>query len=62
LTPLYAVIDTDIASFGGFVGSGLVDLTPYLNQNIRIAFKYTNPSTTVASAVEIDNVKVFKTP
>ncbi|OVE58199.1 DUF5689 domain-containing protein [Chryseobacterium mucoviscidosis] len=61
-TPLNAVIDTDIASFGGFVGSGLIDLTPYLNQNIRIAFKYTNPSTTVASAVEIDNVKVFKTP
>ncbi len=61
-TPLNAFVDTDIASFGGFVGSGLVDLTPYLNQNIRIAFKYTNPSTSVASAVEIDNVKVFKTP
>jgi hypothetical protein len=60
--PLNAYVDTDIATFGGFVGSGLVDLTPYLNQNIRIAFKYTNPSTTVASAVEIDNVKVFKTP
>jgi hypothetical protein len=59
---LNAFVDTDIATFGGFVGSGLVDLTPYLNQNIRIAFKYTNPSTTVASAVEIDNVKVFKTP
>lgn len=61
-TTLNAYVDTDIASFGGFVGSGLVDLTPYLNQNIRIAFKYTNPSTSVASAVEIDNVKVFKTP
>jgi len=60
--PLNAYVDTDIASFGGFVGSGLVDLAPYLNQNVRIAFKYTNPSTTVASAVEIDNLKVYKTP
>lgn len=59
---LNAVIDTDIAAFAGFVPSGLVDLAPYLNQNVRIAFKYTNPSTTVASAVEIDNVKIFKTP
>lgn len=61
-TALNATIDTDIAAFGGFVPSGLVDLTPYLNQNVRIAFKYTNPSASTASAVEIDNVKVFKTP
>ncbi|MBW7675558.1 DUF5689 domain-containing protein [Chryseobacterium chendengshani] len=60
--PLNAFVDTDVATFGGFVPSGLVDLAPYLNQNVRIAFKYTNPSSSVASAVEIDNVKVFKTP
>lgn len=60
--PLNAFVDTDINSFGGFVGSGLIDLTPYINQNVRIAFKYTNPSSAVASAVEIDNVKVYKTP
>jgi len=60
--PLNAYIDTDINAFGGFVPSGLVDLSPYLNQNVRIAFKYTNPSASVASAVEIDNVKVYTTP
>jgi hypothetical protein len=60
--PLNAYVDTDIAAFGGFVGSGLVDLAPYLNKSVRIAFKYTNPSTSVASAVEIDNVKVYTTP
>jgi hypothetical protein len=60
-TKLDAYVDTDTASFGGFVGSGLVDLAPYLNKNVRFAFKYTTPSATVGSAVEIDNVRVYAT-
>lgn len=61
-TKLDAYVDADIVSFGGFVGSGLVDLAPYLNKNVRFAFKYSTPSASVGSAVEIDNVKVYVIP
>lgn len=58
---LDANLDTDVAAYGGFVGSGLLDLTPYLGKNVRFAFKYTSTAT-AASAWEVDNVKVFVTP
>ncbi len=61
-TKLDAYVDTDIAAFGGFVGSGIIDLAPYLNKNVRFGFKYTTPSASVGSAVEIDNVKVYAIP
>ena len=59
---LDAYVDTDIASFGGFVGSGIIDLAPYANKNVRFAFKYTTPSASVGSAVEIDNARVYVMP
>ena len=57
-TKLNATFDTDMNAFAGFVSSGAVDLKPYLNKDIRIAFKYTNATSSVASAWEIDNVKI----
>ncbi len=55
---LPATFDTDMNAFAGFVSSGNIDLKPYIDKNIRIAFKYTNSSSSVASAWEVDNVKV----
>lgn len=54
-TLLPATYDTE----SGFVftPSGAVDLSAYLGQKIRIAFKYTS-NTSEASAWELDNVKV----
>lgn len=54
-TLLPAIYDTE----SGFVftPSGAVDLSAYLGQKIRIAFKYTS-NTSGASAWELDNVKI----
>lgn len=57
-TKLNAIFDTNMASFGEFASSGNIDLTAYLGNNVRIAFKYTNDQST-ASAWEIDNLKVI---
>lgn len=59
-TKLDAFVDTDIAAYGGFVGSGLMDLAPYLNKNVRFAFKYSSTSA-ASSVVELDNVRVYTT-
>lgn len=58
---LSAIFDTDMNAFAGFVSSGNIDLKSYENKNIRIAFKYTNSSASIASAWEVDNVKVIAT-
>lgn len=55
---LDATLDTDIAAYGGFVGSGLMDLKDYVGKNVRFAFKYTSTAT-AASAWEVDNVKIY---
>lgn len=57
---LNAKFDTDMNAFAGFVSSGLVDLAPYLNKNVRIGFKYTSTAS-AASAWEVDNVKIYTT-
>lgn len=60
---LNAAFDTVLTNFypvgTPWAKSGDVSLTPYLNKNIRIAFKYTNSSSSVASSWEIDNFKVI---
>lgn len=60
-TRLNAVLDSDLTGYHGFVPSGNVDLTTYLGETIRIAFKYTNLSATTATSWEIDNFKVVAT-
>jgi len=64
-TKLNAAFDTDLNVFfpngGTWASSGVIDLKAYANKNIRIAFKYTNPSSSVATAWEVDNIKILGT-
>lgn len=57
-TKLTVKLDTDLNSFGTFVGSGGVDLSSYVNKTVRVAFKYTNSSTSAATSWEVDNVRI----
>jgi hypothetical protein len=60
---LNAAFDTDLNAFfangATWANSGVIDLKAYANKNIRIAFKYTNPSSSVATAWEVDNIKIL---
>jgi hypothetical protein len=62
---LNATFDTDLNAFfsngAPWASSGIIDLKAYSNKNIRIAFKYTNPSSSVATAWEVDNIKILGT-
>ncbi len=53
-----AVFDPDLAAFAGFYPSGNVSLNSYVNKTIRIAFKYTNATSSAATSWEVDNFKV----
>lgn len=55
---LSAKLDTDLNAFAGFVSSGGISLSDYLNKNVRIALKYTNASTTAATSWEVDNFRI----
>ena len=52
-------LDTDLASFAGFVNSGKVDVSSFKGKDIVVAFKYTSTSTSVPSTTwEVDNFAV----
>ena len=52
-------LDTDLASFAGFVNSGKVDISSFKGKDIVVAFKYTSTSTSVPSTTwEVDNFAV----
>lgn len=61
-TKLNATFDTDMSAFFAtgvaWASSGDVNLSAYVNKNIRIAFKYTNVGSTNATSWELDNVKI----
>lgn len=43
-----------------FVGSGLIDISGYESDNVRIAFKYTGSKAGVTTTLQLDNVKITK--
>ncbi|GGP03190.1 hypothetical protein GCM10010992_10600 [Cloacibacterium rupense] len=50
-------LDTDLASFAGFVNSGKVDISSYKGKDIVVAFKYTSVSGS-STTWEVDNFAV----
>jgi hypothetical protein len=57
-SPLAVTLDTDDSAWG-FVPSGLVDLSSYINPNVRIAFKYTGTNSD-GSTWELDDITIIK--
>lgn len=41
-----------------FVSSGLIDISEYNSDNVRIAFKYTGSKSGVTTTLQLDNVKI----
>lgn len=57
-TPLSALLDPDASAFNTWTNSGDINLDPYVNKNISIAFKYTS-TTSAAATWQIDNIRVL---
>ncbi len=60
-TKVNPILDEDLSAFAGFVSSGRVSLSSFLNKDVVVAFKYTSVSG-ASTTYEVDNftVKVTK--
>jgi len=43
-----------------FVNSGTIDISSYVSENVRIAFKYTGSKAGVTTTCQLDNIKIIK--
>lgn len=43
-----------------FVNSGIIDISAYESNNVRIAFKYTGSKSGVTTTCQLDNIKITK--
>jgi len=59
-TKVNPILDTDLAAYAGFIGSGRVSLNAFLNKEVVVAFKYTSLAG-ASTTYELDNFAVKAT-